>query len=421
MRVLFLGLNYAPEEIGIAVYTTGLCEELAARGHEVRVVAAAPYYPQWEVFPSYGGWWKQTSEAGVSVTRCPLFVPKNPTGGKRLVHHVTFALSALAPMLKAAISFKPDLVMTAAPSLIGAPVAWLAAKMCGARSWLHIQDFEVEAAIATGLIAEDGLAARVGRLVERGIISRFDQVSSISPEMCRKLAAFDVPEDRIYEFRNWAETDRVMPLTGPSSYRAAWNIRTPHVALYSGNIANKQGIEIVVEAARRLAHREDLTFVICGQGPNRAELEKSATGLTNVQFHDLQPVESLGEMLGLATVHLLPQKATAVDLLLPSKPTNMLASGRPAVVTAAPGTGLAREVEGCCVVTPPEDGAAFAAAIESLIDDPELHARLSRAARARAEAVWHRDRIIDAVERRMHAVAGHTSTPAVARSLAHDG
>lgn len=406
MRILVLGLNFAPEEIGIAPYTTGLCEDLVAKGHQLRVVAAKPYYPHWQVFPGYRGWWKRVNERGVDVTRCPIYVPRKPSGTKRLIHHVTFALSSFLPMMKAAMGFKPDLVITAAPSLLGAPIAWLAAKISGAASWLHIQDFEVEAAFATGLMGQKSAAARVARSFEHRVIGSFDQISSISPEMCRKIGSFGVSEDRIYEFRNWAEIDRITPLAAPSSYRTEWSISTPHVALYSGNIANKQGIEIVVETARRLAHRRDVTFVICGQGPNRVELEKKAEGLRNIQFRDLQPTERLNDLLGLATVHLLPQKPGAADLLLPSKLTNMLASGRPAVVTAAPNTGLAREVEGCCLVTPPENSAELASALERLIGDPELHARLSRASRMRAEAVWNRECIIEAAERRMQAVIG---------------
>ena len=80
MKILILGLNYAPEEIGISVYTAGLCEGLAKRGHEVRVVAAHPYYPQWKVRPGFGGGWKRSSERGVDVTRCPIFVPAAPSG-----------------------------------------------------------------------------------------------------------------------------------------------------------------------------------------------------------------------------------------------------------------------------------------------------------------------------------------------------
>ena len=394
MRVLIVGLNYAPEPIGIAVYTAGLAEQLAQSGHEVRVVAGKPYYPQWRVAEGYRGGWRNTTENAVSVTRCPIYVPADPSGRNRLIHHASFALSALVPAGVAAFAFRPDIVLTVAPSLVSAPVAWLAARLGRARSWLHIQDFEVEAAFATGLIDSTSRIARIASAFERRVIRLFDRVSSISPEMCARLETMGVPAANVVEFRNWAGIIPVAEAGPPSPYRLEWDIRTPHVALYSGNIANKQGIEIVLEAAALLRTRRDLTFVICGEGPNLARLRDAATGLPNLQFRPLQPVERLPELLQLATVHLLPQKADAADLVLPSKLTNMLASGRPVVATAVSGTGLAREIEGCGIATTPDDAQAFAAAIERLVDDPALWAACAEQASERAQTRWEKTRTI---------------------------
>jgi colanic acid biosynthesis glycosyl transferase WcaI len=212
--------------------------------------------------------------------------------------------------------------------------------------------------------------------------------------MCRRLVEKGGSRDRVTEFRNWADTEAIWPMTEPSPYRKEWDVETEHVALYSGNIANKQGIDIVLEAARLLMHREDLTFVICSEGANRARLEAKAQGLGNVRFRDLQPKHRLNELMGLATIHLLPQLAGAADLMLPSKLANMLASGRPVVTTAAAGTGLAREVDGCGAVVTPGDAAAFAAGIAGLMDDGELYAACCGATRRRAEECWAKDRIL---------------------------
>ncbi|MBB3771009.1 colanic acid biosynthesis glycosyl transferase WcaI [Angulomicrobium tetraedrale] len=394
LRILILGLNYAPDMVGIAVYTSDLAEHLVRGGHVVEVVAGKPYYPAWRVPEAFrSGWRRRTRENGVDVTRVAHYVPAKPTGARRILHHASFAASSLVPALAAARRMRPDVVIQVSPSLIAAPVARLAASVGGARSWLHIQDFEVEAAIATGLV-KGGTTLKLALAFERRVLSWFDRVSSISPAMCRKCREKGVPADHVVEFRNWADIDSVTPRREPSTYSGEWNVTTPHVALYSGNIANKQGIEIVLEAARRLGHRRDLTFVICGEGPNRANLEAQAGDLGNIRFHALQPKERLGDLLSLASVHLLPQAAGAADLVLPSKLTNMLASGRPVVATAAAGTGLADEVEGCGIVVPPEDGAAFAAAIEDLLDNAPARASLGVAARRRAETRWARDAII---------------------------
>ncbi len=404
MRVLVLGLNYAPEPIGIAVYTTGLCEALVRAGHDVTVISGKPYYPGWTVASDYRGGWACTIENGVSVLRCPLYVPRDPTGFKRIAHHISFALSALIPAVRAARGTRPDIVMAVAPSLMAAPVAALAARLSGAASWIHVQDFEVEAAVATDLVEERSPVIRIARAIESRILTMFGTASSIGPEMCRKLAD-KVKRTDVVEFRNWSDVSAKLPAPGIIDYRELWSIKTPHIALYSGNIANKQGIEIVLDAAVLLAGRHDLTFVICGQGPNRAMLEERAATTDNVRFHDLQPREALADLLALASVHLLPQKAGAADLVLPSKLTNMLASGRPVIATAAPGTGLAREVEGSGIVTPPGDAPAFAAAIETIIDDPVRYATASDHARRRASERWDRSAILGDIVTRLAATA----------------
>ncbi|MFC7537247.1 WcaI family glycosyltransferase [Sphingomonas sp. GCM10030256] len=395
MRILFIGLNYAPEEIGIGLYSAELCQALVEAGHEVQAVVAHPYYPRWATFPGYGGGYHVTVEGGVRVIRCPIYVPAHPTGLKRLVHHFSFAASALLPTLRAAFRFGPDLVFTVAPSLLSAPLASLVSRLTRARSWLHIQDLEVDASIATGLLPKGGVTERAGRWAERKIYGAFDRITTISPEMVARVRERVRRPERIGELRNWAALERITPSeSSGSSYRSEWNIRTPHVALYSGNLGNKQGLEDVVEAARLLRCRADLTFVICGEGPLRDRLEMLAADLPNIRFQKLQPTERLNELLGLATVHLLPQKADAADLVLPSKLTNMLASGKAVVAMAAPGTGLAREVQGCGLVVEPELPNAFAAAIERLVNDTQLREEAGRAAQERAAARWSKAAIL---------------------------
>lgn len=406
LRVLILGLNYAPELVGIAVYTTGLAEELVRRGHQVSAVSGKPYYPKWEVPYAFRGGWRLSSvEAGVSITRVAHYVPRNPTGLRRIAHHFSFAASSFWWGLQAALRLRPQIVFTVAPSLIAAPAALAIARLVKAQTWLHIQDFEVEAASATGLLASGSGVSKLGAVFERGVLTRFDRVSSISLAMCRKCIDKGVVSDRVVEFRNWADLDPNYMGKITSPYRTEWDIKTPHVALYSGNVANKQGIEIVVAAAKHLAARRDLTFVICGEGPNMVNLRASAEGLPNVVFQGLQPKARLSELLDLATVHLLPQKAGAADLVLPSKLTNMLASGRPVIATAAAGTGLAFEVEGCGIAVPPDDDLSFARAIERVLDDPGLWASCGNEARRRAEARWRRTAIIDTLEDRLKELA----------------
>jgi len=393
-RLLVVGLNHAPEEIGIGPFTAAMARGLAERGFAVSAVVGKPYYPQWRAWPGQPDGWGTSVECGVEVTRCPHYIPANPTGLRRIVHLASFALSALGPAVRTARRHRPDTVICVAPALLSVPVAWLAARTSGAKLWVHVQDFEVEAAMATGLVGKGGALARLARATESRILRLADRVSTISPQMCAKLLEKGIAAARVAEVRNWANAPEPDPERG-AAYRREWSLGTRKVALYSGNIANKQGIEIVVETARLLAARDDLHFVVCGEGPNRARLMELAAGLSNISFHDLQPAARVGELLSLASIHLLPQIAGAADLVLPSKLANMLFSGRPVVATALPGTGLHAEVEGCGIATPPDDAQAFAAAIAALLDQPDEAARLGAEARQRGLQRWSKTAVLD--------------------------
>jgi len=398
LGVLVVSLNYAPEPVGIGPYSTGLAETFAQRGHSVEVVAGEAYYPQWRRYPDQPVNGARNVHNGVGVVRCRHYIPKHVNGLKRIVHLASFSLSALWPVIRTARRQRPDVVFVVAPSLLSVPVAWLAARFSGARLWIHVQDFEVEAAFATGMMGKAGIVAQVARWVENRILALGDRVSTISPQMVARLGDKGIDAARTYQLRNWANAGFAPDESEAERYRAEWGLGARKVALYSGNIARKQGIEIVIDAARELRGRDDIVFVICGNGPNRETLAALADGLGNVQLHDLQPAERMGGLLALASVHLLPQIPGAADLVLPSKLTNMLISGRPVIATADPGTGLADEVDGCGLVTQPGDAAAFAQAIARLVDEPELARNLGKNAEHRASERWDQQVILARLE-----------------------
>jgi colanic acid biosynthesis glycosyl transferase WcaI len=129
-----------------------------------------------------------------------------------------------------------------------------------------------------------------------------------------------------------------------------------------------------------------------------------------VRFLDLQPVERLGDLLGLADVHLLPQRADAADLVMPSKLTGMLSSGRPVVAGARPETELGRVASQCGIAVAPDDARAFADAVLTLASQPALRQELSLRARAFAEANFDRNAVLARFEQDLEACIRRTTT-----------
>lgn len=410
MKILIHSANFAPEPTGIGKYSGEMAEWLAAQGHEVRVVAAPPYYPAWKLDAAYR-WppWRHEVWQGVRVWRAPLWVPRKPGGLKRVLHLCTFALSSLPVMLRQVV-WRPDVVLAVAPALVCAPAGWLTARLSGAQAWLHVQDFEVDVALQMGLLKGARLDRAI-RALESSLFKRFDVVSTISERMRQHLLRKGVAPERTHLFVNWADVDRIKPLTQPSSYRAELGLAaTTRVALFSGTLSAKQGLMVIPQAARLLAHRHDVLFVVCGGGAMQPELELAARTLPNLRLLPLQPLERLGDLLGLADVHLLPQSQEAEDLVLPSKLTGMLASGRPVVATCRADTELAAVVGQFGRVVLPGDAAALARALCELMADPELRRTLGDRARAHAMQHLARDGVLQALVRRMQQPTLQTRT-----------
>ena len=397
MKILICSANYAPELTGVGKYSGEMAQWLAAQGHEVRVVAAPPYYPAWQVDAAYRGrgWFRERVDR-VQVWRVPIWVPKRPSGLQRVLHLMSFGLSSLLPLLFWALVWRPDMCLCVAPFVTSAPGVWFAARLGRSQAWLHLQDFEVDVAFRIGLL-RGGLMQRAVSALERWVMRRFDRVSSISQRMLERAAEKGVDVRRLVMLRNWVDVDSIQPLAGPSIYRAELDIpQDALVVLFAGTLGLKQGLQLLPPVARQLAN---LHFVVCGHGPMKATLLAECADLGNVHFMPLQPVECLSELLGLADIHLLTQDPAAEDLVLPSKLGGMLASGRPVVATVRLASELGCIVADCGLVVEPGSADALAAGLQELVGDAARRRALGLRGRRFAEEHLGREGVLLAAQR----------------------
>ncbi|MDB5444852.1 MAG: wcaI [Phenylobacterium sp.] len=366
-RVLIYGINYAPEIAGVGRYTGEIGAHFASEGHDVCVVTAPPHYPGWAAKAGYSGSrWSREHLEGAEIYRCPLYLNPEMRGFRRLLAPLTFALSSAPVAFVQILKRRPEVVMAVEPTLFVAPLALIAARLIGARTVLHVQDLEIDAAFAVGHLGKGGLLAKLAAAFERSVLRRFDRVITISSRMAEKIFDKGVPADRIEIVRNWVDVEAIRPMPTSDTYRTEIGLKpSDFMVLYSGNIGAKQGVRLLIEAAEALKDTPDVVFVIAGQGPMRPEVERAAARLANIRVLDFQPESRFGEFLSLADVHVLPQERDTADLLLPSKLGGMLASGRRIIVTADPDTELAQFLGNSCAFTPPGDAPALAEAVRA--------------------------------------------------------
>ena len=410
LRILIYGLNFTPELTGIGKYTGEMAAWLARRGHEVRVIAAPPYYPAWRIREDYRGKLFRTERpaAGLTVYRTPLYVPAKPSGVKRMLHLFSFMLGSIPAMLRQ-ILWRPEVVWTVEPTFFGAPLALMVARATGAGAWLHVQDYEIDAAFDLGLLPAEGPVHALALRLEHVFTRSFDRVSSISPMMVLRAEQKGVPAQQATLFPNWVDVATIQPegKETANAFREELSLGGKIVLLYSGNMGNKQGLESLAPLAAALEGDPRVHFVFCGDGAFRPQLVALVQGRQNVTLLPLQPLERLGSLLNAADIHLLPQRAGAADLVMPSKLTGMLASGRPVLATAEAGTMLADVLAGeteqgaLGLSVRAGDDEALCAAAKRLIDSAELRERLGANARAYAVQRLGRDEVLSRFEQEL--------------------
>lgn len=356
--------NYAPELTGIGPYATQLAEHWAVSGARTEVLAGMPHYPAWRVDEGYRGVWrKEESREGVRIHRRRHYVPPRQTALRR----GAFEASVLAHGILAPPPGRFDAVVSQMPSLAGGV---LGARLARRHRVPHIpvvQDLMGAAAAQSG-IRGGGRAADVAAKAERYALRGAALVGVIHGSFVEGVTALGVDPGRIRVVPNWTH------VTSPSADRAAtrarlgWDVSTP-VLLHSGNMGLKQGLEVLVGLARLAP---DIRVVLMGDGNQRDGLRELAAGLPNLDFLPPADADDFTDVLAAADVLAVTQRASVLDMSVPSKLTSYFVSARPVVASVADGGGTADEVRrsGAGVLVAPEDPAALLGAVRRLAADP---------------------------------------------------
>ncbi len=114
--------------------------------------------------------------------------------------------------------WKPDRIIGVVPTLFCTPGMRLLATLSGARTVLHIQDYEVDAMLGLGMAGKGkrGSVARLATAFERSALRNVDNVSTISRSMMNKAREKGVAAEKILFFRTgrkWRAFRTLMTLT----------------------------------------------------------------------------------------------------------------------------------------------------------------------------------------------------------------
>jgi len=326
-NITFVALNFYPEDTAIGLYTTQLAEYLSQNDYNVEVVTGFPYYPEWKIPEKYKEKEKNYTETykNIEIIRRKQYVPKNPTFFKRILLLLDFTFGAF----KNASKIKnTDLIFTVVPFTSSVIAGNRIAKKNKAKHWVHIQDFEFDAAAETNLVGNKKTLFNFLFWIERKLLAKPDAISTISYAMLAKLKAKTKNKKPTYLLPNWVDLDSINPnITKQHNYLNSNSFKI----LYSGNIGEKQDWDLFLQVVKELKN-EDITFTVVGNGGKKEWLTEKIQNIDNVTYHPPVPYDELGDLLCSADAHILFQKNNVIDTVMPSKILGMMASEKPSII-----------------------------------------------------------------------------------------
>jgi colanic acid biosynthesis glycosyl transferase WcaI len=380
-NITLIGINFYPEDSSTGLYSTQMAEYLA-KTHHVDVITGFPYYPEWQIRKEYRDKPKYLTEEkeNIAIYRYKQYVPKNPTFKHRILHLLDFTLGSIRNIFKVK---QCDLVICVVPFTSSIALGLLLAKMRSAKVWVHIQDFEFDAAVESGLAGEQkGMKTSIFKglfWLEKKLLDKADIVSTISYGMLAKLKnKTDTPT---YFFPNWVDESFIDP--GKAKMHPLMQSKKFKI-LYSGNIGAKQDWDFFLKVVEYFQNNNEIEFVVVGAGAKKEWLKEKTKHMENIKHHMPVEYETLLDLLCSADLHILFQKNDVIDTVMPSKLLGMMASAIPSVVTGNLQSEVARVFEkskgGYFFDSNNFDGVVQA--IEKLFKDKELSREMGKDARS---------------------------------------
>jgi glycosyltransferase involved in cell wall biosynthesis len=384
-RWLLITQYYAPEAGAPQVRLRALVRELTQRGCEVDVLTAMPNYPTGKIFPSYRGKLSCTETIdGCKVRRLWLFADAGRNPVSRLLCYLSFSIGAA---LRAPWMGKYDMVFVEAQPITLA-FAGLLLKLTRRIPFIYnTPDLQVEIAEEQQWMGSRALL-KAAAAVETFLMQRSFCVATVTESFVDHFSRTRaIARRRISFLPNGADVEALRPAAPDVEYARQLGVEGKRVITYCGTLAHYHGLDVLIDAAAKTRHRDDIVFLIGGDGPVRAMLQERSRslGLKNVlfvacPFHEVRRLMSI-TTASVATIANIP----AASKMRLSKVIPSLACGIPVIyVGRGEFAGILRQ-QGCGWLVEPSSADQLAGTIERIADDPEAAVRMGKIGREYVE------------------------------------
>jgi len=406
MKILFLSDNFPPESNAPAIRTHDHTRRWVELGHEVVVITCAPNFPRGVVFDGYRNrLFQRETLDGIDVIRVWTYIAANEGFVKRIADYVSFMLAAILASFRVR---RPDVVVATSPQFFAAMGGWVVAALKRRPFVFELRDLWPESIVAVGASSGGFLMDRLQDLATF-LYRRADLVVPVTHTFARHLEGLGVPSERIEIVTNGIDPDAVAAREAPHVTRERLGLpKDAFIAGFVGTIGVAHGISTIVEAATLAKDRDDLHFVIMGEGADKravADLVEERR-LSNLTLLDGGPRQAALDLVAATDASLVVLKNSPVfETVIPSKIFEAMALERP-IVLGVRGEAYRIVVEEgrCGVAFEPEDAAGLVRCLERLRSDPEEAHALGARGLALVRSAYRRTALADRMLGRLEAL-----------------
>ena len=372
MKVVMVHRYFWPDTPPYAVMLRHMAGQLASDGHDVIVLSTQPSYKAG--FKINQQPWQEEVD-GFTVKRLDIASENRDSLFSRIWNMFDFTLKLFFQLRRE----KADLVTIAtAPQVIGGLTVKLACQLTGTKYIYHCQDIYPEVAVASGHLKK-GFVFKLLRYIDSKTCKAAATTVVLSKDMKATLLKRKYDRDNIrvlnnFELQPFPSPNELVDVLGQEGIPTSM-LRESHKfrVIFAGNIGQFQGLEVVVEAAKRLVDEDNIEFVFLGEGKVKDALESQAAGLLNhsVKFFGHQRIAVARELISDSQLCLISLSEGVYQYAYPSKTMTYMCEGRPVAVIAEQDSELSRTVrdEMLGITVTPGDDEDLASKIRALYKD----------------------------------------------------
>lgn len=384
MKIWVVTQYFKPEFGSVQSRIHGFAKIWQKDGHDITVFTATPHHEPQDLSKSSG--YRKSNMIfkekydGIEVYRHKTKPIRDRKFGSKFRSQYSFAWKMLTHMFRSEHKLnRPDAVIATSPSILCCLSAYFVARSLNARFIFEVRNLVPDTHIASRTIKYKGFYANILTAISNFLYKNADAITVLSVSMAKSLYYRGVPKDKIFLVHDGIpdhfldNADRSKHALKATSIRNALQIHPmTKIVMFLGVHSSKQGLGQILEAAKILLSRNDIIFLIVGDGEDKPRLVNMAKGMPNIKFLPAVDDEEVFGYYACADILLVPHRdSTDISLHIPIKMFEILATRTPSIACVNGEAKRLLEESGAAKVVEPENPQQLSSAIIDTFENYE--------------------------------------------------